>query len=45
LAEGVVEVIKDSGEGRLSVTMEFTEGKLSKVSWGGKVVPGARRLR
>jgi hypothetical protein len=45
LSEGVVDVTKDSGEGRLSVTMEFTEGKLSKVSSGGKVVPGARRLR
>ena len=45
LAEGVVDVTKDSGDGRLSVTMEFTKGKLSKVSSGGNVVPGARRLR
>lgn len=44
LAEGVVYVTK-GGEGRLSVTMEFTEGKLTKVSSGGEIVPGARRLK
>jgi hypothetical protein len=45
VAEGFVDVTKDSGEGRLSVTMEFTGGKLSKVSWGGKALAGARRLK
>ena len=45
LAEGVVDVTKDSGEGRLSITMEFTKGKLSKVTPGGNVVPGVRRLK
>lgn len=45
VSEGFVDVTKDSGEGRLSVTMEFTGGKLSNVSSGGQAVPGARRLK
>jgi hypothetical protein len=43
--EGAVNVIEGSGEGSLRVIMEFTNGRLSKLSFEGNVVPGARQLR
>ena len=45
VSEGFVDVTEESGEGRLSVTMEFTGGRLSNVSSGGQALPGARRLK
>ncbi|PYI93314.1 MAG: hypothetical protein DME97_06155 [Verrucomicrobia bacterium] len=43
--EGAVNVTEGSGEGRLRVIMEFTNGRLSKLSFEGNVVPGTRQLR
>lgn len=43
--EGAVKATGGSGEGTLKITMEFTGGKLSKLSSEGDIVPGTRRPR
>lgn len=43
--EGAVKATEGSGEGSLRVIMEFTGGKLSKLSSEGNIVPGTRRPR
>ena len=44
-AEGFVDVNRDSGEGRLSVVMGFSGGRLVNVAPGGQVRVGPRRLK
>ena len=43
--EGYLKATDESGQGKLTVVMEFASGKLSKLSFQGDIVPGARRLR
>jgi hypothetical protein len=44
-AEGFVDVTRDSGEGRLSVVMEFSGRRLVNIAPGGEVHAGPRRLK
>jgi hypothetical protein len=43
--EGAVNATDGSGEGKLTVTMEFKSAKLSKLISEGQIVPGPRQLR
>jgi hypothetical protein len=44
-AEGFLDVDRNTGEGRLSVVMEFDRGRLVNVNPGGEVRAGLRRFK